>query len=160
MNNNLELRVNNPEFLNHNMPGLLDRFELSFQKDCSCIEYFLYSKEKHTEISRTLIVSHEIFSKSLYISKFYPEIYKEINCRYLSAACFYMMTHHAVKEFDLYDLCDVNLETDTAVFDSFYSKLNNFDFKIKYNRVAGRVCLKGQYHKFAFSTDMITHHRI
>lgn len=142
------------------MPELFQRFELSYERDHSCIEYFLYSKEKHEEISRTLIVSHEIFSKSLNVSKFYPEIYKELNGKYLSAACFYMLAHHAVEQFHLCDLCDVNLETETAVFESFYSKLNNFNFKIKYSRVADRVCLKGQYHKFDFSTDMITHHQV
>lgn len=145
-------------FLMTYLPILLQRFSLSYETDCSCIEYFLYSKEKLKEISKTLIVSHEIFSGSLYVSKFYPEIHKELDCKYLSAACFYMMAHHAVKMFHLADNCCVNLETETRIFDHFYSRLNDFGFKIKYMRPAERVCLKGHYHVMPFSTEMISVH--
>lgn len=146
------------DFLRVQMPLLLKKFSVSYEKDNSCIEYFLYSNEKLRETSKTLIVSHEIFSDSLYVSKFYPEIYKQINCKYLSAACFYMMAHHAAKIFHLPDNCCVNLETDATVFETFYSRLNDFHFKIRYTRSSDRVCLAGRYHELPFSTDMITHH--
>lgn len=144
-------------FLKMHMPVLLKRFSLSYERDCSCIEYFLHNKEKN-QISKNLFVSHEIFSGSLYISKFYPEIYKEFHSKYLSAACFYMMAHHAIKIFHLGDNCCVNLETEVPVFKKFYSRLSQFDFKINYNRPSERVCLKGRYRELPFSTDMITDH--
>ena len=146
------------QFLLVHMPELLQRFSLSYERDCTCIEYFLDSKEKIRQISKTLIVSHELFSGSLYVSKFYPEIYKELNCKYLSATCFYLIAHHAIKMFHLADNCCVSLETDVMVFNKFYSRLNDFNFKIIYNRPAERVYLEGRYHELPISTDMITLH--
>lgn len=143
------------QFLSLHMPVLLKKFSLTYKKDYSCIEYFLYSNDRLRKISRTLIVSHEIVSDSLYVSKFYPEIYKELNCKYLSAACFYLMAHHAAKLFHLHDNCCVTLETESTVFDTFYSRLNEFDFKIRYSRPANRLCLKGRYHELPFSTAVI-----
>ena len=145
-------------FLMTHLPLLLKRFSLFYEQDGSCLEYFLYSKEKKSWISKTLVVSHDLFSGSLYIAKFYPEIFREMNCKYLSAACFYLMAHHAVKRFHLADNCCVNLETDLAVFKNFYGRLDDFDFKIKYYRPSERVCLRGHYHEIDFGTDEILHH--
>lgn len=142
-------------FLTLHMPELLERFSFSYEQDDTCLEYYLYNKKDRGQISKTLIYSHNTFSKSLYVSKFYPEIYKELNCKYLSATCFYLLAHHAVGKFHLLDNCDVTLETDTCVFEQFYSKLNEFDFRIKHNRPSDRVCLTGHYHALPFSTDMI-----
>ena len=146
-------------FLFVHVPQLFERFSLSYEKnDETCIEYFLFSKEKVKEISRSLIVSHEIFSKSLYIAKFYPEIYKELNCKYLSAACFYMIAHHAIHEFHLTENCCVNLEAEDRVFNSFYSKLKDFNFKIQCNRPANRLYIRGRYHEMPLSTNGIKKH--
>ncbi len=146
------------QFLMTHLPLLLKRFSLSYERDGSCLEYFLYSKEKMRRISKSLVVSHDLFSGSLYIAKFYPEIYREMNCKYLSAACFYLMAHHATQIFHLADQCFVRLETDTAVFNNFYRRLDDFKFKITYNRPSERVCLKGCYHETPFCTDGILHH--
>ncbi len=146
------------QFLVINLPLLLKRFALSYEQDDSCLEYFLYSKEKMRQISKNLIISHDLFSKSLYVSKFYPELFRELNCKYLSAACLYLMVHHAVKIFHLSDHCCVNLETDTVVFNNFYSRLNDFDFKITYNRPSERVSLRGHYHEIPFNTDEVIQH--
>lgn len=143
------------QFLNLHMPELLKRFSFSYEQDDTCLEYFLHSKKTLSRISKTLVYSHNTFSHSLYVSKFYPEIYKELNCKYLSATCFYLLAHHAVKQFELLDNCDVTLETDTCVFDNFYSRLNEFGFTIKHNRPSDRVCLTGHYHALPFRTDMI-----
>lgn len=137
---------------------MLSRYLISYDQDSTCSEYYIYSKAKHKEISRQLIVSHEIFSDSLYVSKFYPEIYKELNCKYMSAACFYMMIHHAAKLFSTHDNCCVNLETDADIFENFYSRLNDFDFKIQYSRPAHKVSLRGHYHSISLGTEMILHH--
>ncbi|MDY0221271.1 MAG: hypothetical protein RBR67_09055 [Desulfobacterium sp.] len=146
-------------FLLAHIPELLERFSISYEMNAdTCLDYFLLNKENSTEISRSLILSHEIFSNSLYISKFYPEIYKEFNCKYLSAACFYLIAHHAIEKFHLTDNCCINLETETKVYQSFYSRLIDFDFKILCNRPANRLSLRGRYHTIPFSTDMITLH--
>lgn len=149
--------VKKNDFLLTHIPELLERFSLSYEAcDDTCMGYFLYSKEHLTTISRNLIVSHSVFSKSLYVSKFYPEIYRELNCRYLSAACFYLIAHHAIQRFHLADNCWVNLETEDTVYESFYSRLSDFDFKIQYHRPANRSYLRGRYHQIALDTEMIT----
>ncbi len=153
------LKMVNPfSFLMVQIPIFLKRFEISYAQDSSCIEYFLYSKEKEKQISRSLIVSHEIYSGSIYVSKFYPEIYKELNCKYLSAACFYMIIHHAAHIFHTANHCCVNLETENSVFEHFYSRLNDFDFKIFHPRPLEKVSLRGHYHSIPMGTEMIKAH--
>jgi len=147
-----------PHFLAPYIPLFLERFLLSYKQDGSCLEYFLYSKEKMRWISKNLIISHDLFSGSLYVAKFYPEINKEQNCKYLSAACFYLMAHHAAKIFHLSGNCCIDLESDTEVFNHFYSRLNDFDFKITYYRTSERVSLRGRYHGISFSTDEVIQH--
>ncbi|MCG8550709.1 MAG: hypothetical protein MI799_09945 [Desulfobacterales bacterium] len=134
-------------FLNKQIPKLNNRYLLTFSKDDTCIEYFLCSRRTGRQISKALIVSHEVFSGSLYVSRFYPELYREINCKYLSAACFYLMVHHAAGVFRLLNQCRVNLETDKAVFFQFYSRLREFHFYIRYARPADKVYLTGTYQK-------------
>ena len=84
---------------------------------------------------KNLILSWDTTKQGLYVSKFYPELFRETASRYLSAACFYLMIHHAVHEFHLRDECPVWLETDTGVFRDFYAKLREFDFHVAYARV-------------------------
>ncbi len=142
-------------FLTRQMPRLLDRFSLFFEQDETCIEYALCLRQTGKQVSRSLILSHEIFSGSIYVSRFYPELYRELSCKYLSAACFYMLVHHAAEQFHLKDNCRVNLETDTEVFQRFYAKLNDFQFKIQCARPAERVYLRGSYHETRLSRDVI-----
>jgi len=139
-------------FLAANIPLLEKRFILSYARDYSCIEYFLDSRKTSEQVSENLILSWDIRAKGLYISKFYPRLYLESASKYLSAACFYLMIFHAVHEFHLKDECTVWLETDCDVFQSFYSKLREFDFVVSRARVGGRVCLKGVFHDFPIHT--------
>ena len=140
-------------FLNQQIPRLYNRFLLTFARDDTCMEYFLCDRHTGKQISKTLIVSHEVFSGSLYVSKFYPELYRQINCKYLSAACFYLMVHHASSAFQLLDQCRINLETDQAVFLQFYARLQDFNFYIRYARPVDKVYLTGNYQKNSLYTD-------
>lgn len=142
-------------FLNQQIPKLNNRYLLTFSRDDTCMEYFLCHRQTGKQISKTLIVSHEIFSGSLYVARFYPELYKEINCKYLSAACFYLMIHHAAGVFQLLNQCRVNLETDKAVFAQFYSRLQDFHFYIRHARPADKVYLTGSYPKNAMRDDLV-----
>ncbi len=142
-------------FLVRQIPILLNRFSISFERDATCVEYIIRTQTSNLPISKSLILSHEIFSKSLYVSKFCPEIYRQLNCKYLSAACFYMIVHHAAGIFLLKDHCHVNLETEQAVFNNFYARLDDFHFKVCYARPADRVYVRGQYQQMSFPTDMI-----
>lgn len=135
-----------PGFLATHIPLLEQRFILSYFRDFSCIEYFLDSRERCEQVSQNLILSWDKWTGGLYVSKFYPELYRETASKYMSAACFYLMIHHAVHEFHLRDGCGVWLETDDEVFTRFYAKLNEFGFRISHDRVGKRVCLKGHFH--------------
>ncbi len=115
-------------FLNQQIPRFNNLFLLTFSRDDTCLECFLCSRDTGKQISKTLIVSHEVFSGSLYVSRFYPELYRQINCKYLSAACFYLMVHHAASAFQLFDKCRVNLETDKAVFFTILRQAPGFQF--------------------------------
>lgn len=144
-------------FMDVHVPIFLNRFSLSYHRDGSCIEYFLYSKEKQEEISTELIISHDTHANALYVSKFYPEIYKQPLRKYMSAACFFLMVHHAALTSGIHKDCFISLETRNPVFDSFYSKLKDFEFSIKYRRASDNCNVRGNYHFLHIDTSMITH---
>ncbi len=135
-----------PRFLSTWIPLLEERFELSYFQDASCIEYFLDSRGAHEPVSQNLILSHDVRTHGIYVSKFYPELYRQVSSKYLSAVCFYLMVYHAVHLFHLKDECRVWLETDQEVFDRFYAKLREFDFHVCRHRVGERVCVAGVFH--------------
>ncbi len=142
-------------FLTTKIPLLEKRFSLSYFRDDSCIEYFLDSRERSELVSLNLILSWDTRAKGLYVSKFYPELFRERASRYLSAACFYLMVQHAVHEFHLRDECTVWLETDRGVFREFYAKLKEFEFRISRARVGDKVCLKGIFHDISILSSKI-----
>lgn len=143
-------------FMEIQVPAFFRRFSLSYRKDGRCIEYFLYSREKKHEISTSLIVSYDVYAKAINVSKFYPEIYKESFSRYMSAACFFMMMHHAAGLFDIHCDCSICLETRAMVFKSFYQRLKDFDFIIHQCRISDNCNVRGRYHDFPVETGMIT----
>ncbi len=121
------------------------------------MEYFLFNIKNMQQISRSLIVSHEIFSNHLYVSKFYPEIFRELDSRYMSATCFYLLIHHAAEVFHIGPSCCINLETDVSVFETFYMRLKDFDFKIFHPRPVQKAYVRGLYKKIVMDTDRIIH---
>jgi hypothetical protein len=106
-----------------------------------------------------LILSHDRFASGLYVSKFYPQLFLTSDPRFLSAACFYLMVHHSASVFDLADHCRVSLETDTSVFEEFYSRLPEFHFRIAYHRPGRRVCLYGSYQQLPIDAAIIHENR-
>lgn len=143
-------------FMDIQVPSFLDRFSLSYQRDGSCIEYFLYSREKEREISTELILSYDSCSKSLNVSKFYPELYQETIHKYMSAACLFLMIHHAASVFGIHRDSFIFLETRNRVFENFYSRLKDFDFLILHERTGDNCNVRGCYHVLPVETSMIT----
>lgn len=133
-------------FLSTHIPLLEDRFVLSYFQDGTCVEYFLDARDTGRHVSQNLILSQDDRSRGLYVSKFYPQLFLETAPKYLSAACFYLVVHHAVHLFHMKSECMVWLETDTRVFEDFYVKLKEFEFSIFRSRVGERVCLHGIFH--------------
>lgn len=143
------------EFLSTHIPLFHKRFSLSYSRDFSCVEYFLFSREKKADISQNLILSHDAGGGRIYVSRFYPELYKEADAKYLSAACFYMLIRHAFNLFQLRNHCPVWLETNDTVFHDFYERLREFDFHIAHARPAGQVCLVGNFHDLPVPENQI-----
>jgi hypothetical protein len=135
-----------PEFMKIQVKRLLERYFLTCAREETCLEYFLWDVKTRDLVSLNLIVSHDRFSRGIYISKFYPQLFLSHDCRFLSAACFYLMVHHSAGIFGLSDHCRVSLETDVAVFEEFYSRLSDFHFRIAHYRPGAHVCLNGIYH--------------
>jgi hypothetical protein len=146
-------------FMDTQVKRLMSRFSLSYIREDTCVEYFLNDTGKQTLVSLNLILSHDRFAKGLYVSKFYPQLFLEQDHRFLSAACFYLMVHHSVGVFGLTDHCRVSLETDTEVFDEFYSRLPEFHFKIAFHRPCRRVCLYGNYQLLPIDATIIHKNR-
>ncbi|MFH1156725.1 MAG: YkgJ family cysteine cluster protein [Pseudomonadota bacterium] len=143
-------------FMMTHIPDFLQRFSLSYFREVSCIEYYLKTKGKEDPISRSLTLSHDVFAKSLCVSKFYPEIYKEDAPKYHSAVCFYLILHHAAQQFHLYGNSRIQLETRVQVFDSFYSRLLDFDFSVQHRRGLDNYGIQGKFHGETVDTTMIT----
>ncbi|MCP4118812.1 MAG: YkgJ family cysteine cluster protein [Desulfobacteraceae bacterium] len=142
-------------FMDIQVPTFLDRFSLSYLRDGSCIEYFLHSKEKEMEISTELILSYDSHSKSLNVSKFYPELNKEPIHKYMSAACLFLMIHHAASVFGIHRDSFIFLETRNRVFEDFYSRLKDFGFLIHHERTGDNCNVRGIYHMLPIETSMI-----
>ncbi|MBF0200621.1 MAG: hypothetical protein HQK66_04785 [Desulfamplus sp.] len=133
-------------FMEMHIPMFLQRFSLSYARDCSCLEYFLHSKEKGMDISRELIISQDSFSLALHVSKFYPEIFREPLPKYMSAVCFFLMINHAASLFKIHRDTFIFIETRRDVFQRFYSRLKDFDFGILHRRSSENYAIKGTYH--------------
>jgi hypothetical protein len=146
-------------FMGTQVRRLMSRFSLSYLREDTCVEYFLHDTGNQAMVSLNLILSHDRFAKGLYVSKFYPQLYLTQDSRFLSAACFYLMIHHSVGLFGLADHCRVSLETDSDVFDEFYSRLPEFHFKIAHLRPCRRVCLYGSYQSLPIDTALIRKNR-
>jgi hypothetical protein len=144
-----------PLFMDIQVKRLMSRFSLSYIRDDTCMEYFLQDTRNKNLVSMNLILSHDRFAAGLYVSKFYPQLFLTPDHRFLSAACFYLMVHHSVGVFGLTDHCRVSLETDTEVFDEFYSRLPEFHFRIAYQRPCRRVCLFGTYQSLPIDAAII-----
>ncbi|MFN2358139.1 MAG: hypothetical protein ABR534_10405 [Desulfotignum sp.] len=134
-----------PAFMEIHVKRLLARYFLTCVREDTCMEYFLRDVKTGFLVSLNLMLSHDCFSKGIYISKFYPQLYLEQEPRFLSAACFYLMVHHSAGVFCLADHCRISLETEEKVFDQFYSRLTDFHFTIARHRPGNRVCLTGFY---------------
>ena len=143
------------EFMKRNVPRLLDRFDISYFKEANCIEYFITDKGTAVEISFMIVLSLDTISREIHVSRFYPELYKKLRSKYLSAACFYLLIHHFCNLFRLGDGYSITLETRLATFDLFFSKLRDFHLKNMGLKLCETVAVAGDYHPLDVDTSVI-----
>ncbi len=142
-------------FMVEKLPLLLSRFSLSYYLENNCINYFITDKATAKQISYSLVYSLNTFSNQIHVTKYYPELNKQSDTKYLSAACFYILTHHFAKNYQLTQDFSIFLETRPEIFENFYAKLKDFDFCIKRCSLGNNVEVCSQYCPHAVDTSMI-----
>lgn len=134
---------------------LLDRYTLSYYKEGNCIEYFITDKDTKEEISYVIVFSLNNYSKQINVGRFCPNLYKQVDSRYLSAACFYLLIHHFAHIYHLpreYRIC---LQTRPVTNKIFFTRLKDFDFYIRRPKLCQSVELCGTYPDLAIDTSVI-----
>ena len=154
MNPAMAIRCESP-FMRTNVPLFLTRFIITYFKEDSCIEYFINNRDSNLVISSSLVFSYSAMAKNLHVSRFHPELYLQDKPKYLSAACFYLLIHHFADIFSLDDTCRISLETVPSVNASFYSRLADFDFKIRKKGLGNVVELISRLIRLPVDTSMI-----
>jgi hypothetical protein len=122
--------ISEPLFMKINIETLLSRYDFSFCREDRCMEYFIMDKKKLEDVSKALIMSLDLFKKNIHVAKFYPELYKQLNSKYMSAACFYLLVHHFGQYYHLDKTYHIDLDTTPCVFHRFYEKLKEFHLHI------------------------------
>jgi len=143
------------QFMKTNVPRLLDRFDISYFKEENCIEYFILDKGTEVQISFMIVLSLDTNSKEIHVSRFYPELYKQDNARYLSAACFYLVIHHFAHAYHLDENYCISLDTLPATFENFFSRLKDFDFHLEGIKLCKTAELLSKFSPVDLNTSMV-----
>ncbi|MBW1739658.1 MAG: hypothetical protein JRJ42_00840 [Deltaproteobacteria bacterium] len=142
-------------FVKKNIPRLLRRYKLSYYKENDCIEYFITDNGTKEQISYAIIFSLNRHSKQINVSRFCPELYKQIESKYLSAACFYLLIHHFANIYHLSEEYSIFLQTRPATYKKFFSRLKDFDLRIKGLKLCETAEVRGEYLPLDVDTSMI-----
>ncbi|MBI9074883.1 MAG: hypothetical protein JEZ02_05665 [Desulfatibacillum sp.] len=145
-------------FMTRQVPRFLERFSLSCYEEDLCTEYFIESLSTHQTISSALVLSQNTFANNLHVSRFYPELFKLSETKYMSAVAFYLMIHHFSQTHHLNGKSQISLDTTNAVFEQFYSHLKDFHFEICRQMVGHNVALLSGYSHDEIDVGMIGHH--
>ena len=132
-------------FAEKNITVMLRRFDFFYFQEDRCIEYFVKKRSSREQISRTVIFSFNQTSKQINVAKFYPELYKQFQCKYLSAACFYLLTHHFAGIYHLPKGCPICLETRPETYKDFFSKLKDFCLRVEGIELCKTAKVCGKY---------------
>ena len=143
------------KFMQENIPMLLSRYEISYCKEGDCIEYFITDKNTHEQISYALVLSLNRFSKQINVGRFCPELHKQSQSKYLSAACFYLLIHHFAKVFHLIEGYGIYLETKPATYKKFFSMLKDFNLEVKRIILCNTAEVCDVYHQDNIDTSMV-----
>lgn len=142
-------------FAKENVTRLLSRYELAYYKEDKCIEYFITDKTTNEQISYAIVFSLNRNSRELHVSRFCPELYKQVESKYLSAACFYLLIHHFGHIYHLSKDYSISLETLPATYRAFFSRLKDFDLRMKGVKYSKTAEVLGEYPLINVDTSMI-----
>jgi hypothetical protein len=142
-------------FMTHQVPLLLQRFEISCCSEGFSSEYFIRDRRNAEEISYALIFCLNQFAHHIHVSKFHPELYKQANTHYLSAACFYLLVHHFAQHYGVTSAFTIFLQTRPAIFEHFYALLRDFDFHVQAHGLGDTVDVSSCFRPRRVKTEMI-----
>lgn len=141
-------------FIRRILPLLLARYSVAYLAEDRCIEYFLARKKTGEEISQNLIISLNLFARRIEVIRFYPELNRQPNTKYFSAACFYLLIHHFAQYFSVANHYQIFVCTQPEIFTRFYKQLLDFDFHPK-THIANTIELVSDYTAIDIDTEMI-----
>jgi hypothetical protein len=142
-------------FMKRNVLRLLRRYDISYFKEEDCIEYFIAVKGTTVQISYAIVLCLDRNSREIHVSRFCPQLYCQVDSRFLSAACFYLVIHHFAHVYHLAEDYNISLDTRPATYKNFFSRLKDFDFRIASTKFCRTAELLSKYPPLDVNTSMI-----
>ena len=142
-------------FIKENVLRLLSRYQLFYCQEDRCVEYFIVDRKTEKQISYAIVFSLNTCSKQIHVSRFCPELFKQMECKYLSAACFYLLIHHFGNIYHVGKEYDIHLETIPETYERFFSRLKDFCLLNKAVKLCKTVEVRGEYTVLDVDTSMI-----
>ena len=142
-------------FMKENVPRLLSRYRLRYCQEDRCVEYFIIDRKTEEQISRAIVFSLNTCSRQIHVSRFCPELFKQMECKYLSAACFYLLIHHFGNIYHVDRGYDIHLETIPETYERFFSRLKDFCLLNKGIKLCKTCEVSGEYPVLEVDTSMI-----
>lgn len=136
------------------LPLLLERYSLSCMADGDCMGYWLTDKTRGVEISQNLMLSRNRFARRIEIIRFYPELYKQPDTKYFSAACFYLLVHHFAGFHRIGSDYKVFVRTRPEIFARFYKSLGDFHFRPQ-SQIANTIDILAGFRPASADTSMV-----
>lgn len=141
-------------FIRKTLSRLLDRYSISYLAEGDCIEYFLTDKKTNEQVSQNLVLSLNRFARQIEIIRFYPELNKQPDTKYFSAACFYLLVHHCARYFGISSNHKIFVRTQPQIFTRFYKSLLDFNFYPKFE-IANTIDLLSDFTETDIDTSII-----
>lgn len=145
----------NSAFISLHAPFLLDRFRLSYRFEFSSADYFIADIATGRIISKDILFFFDRLKHHVVVSRFYPELSKQDDAKYLSATCFFLMIHHFRRVAGVSSGFDIQLNATPSTFSGFYDKLKDFNFTMQGSQTDDYVQCSSVLNRSGADTSMI-----
>lgn len=143
-------------FMLLHIPEFSDRFGISYTIDGPQLEYFVYEKKTGLDISCSMTLSHDAAQKEIRVMTFYPGICLQQECRYLSSVCFLFIPQLFAAFNHFGSDNHILINTRNGVYDTFYARLQDFNFQILQGGEEDRTDLQGNFPPLILDTSMFS----
>lgn len=142
-------------FMVSHLPEFFDRFGINYTIDGPQLEYFVYDIMNSLDISCSLTLNFDEAAGQINFMTFYPGIFQQKGCRYLSAVCFFLVIHHFANFQHIGPGCRILFNTRQGIFDAFYAHLKDFNFSVLAYGEEDRVDVQSLFMPLSIDTSMI-----